>query len=101
VTWTVSPYASEDLPKIERFFRRVYAGYGTHGSSAYFRWKIANNPQQPGLINLVRTPEGIGSVAQDAFRQGRKGLRGRDRRHLHRSSISAQRDVLAAGQPDT
>ena len=60
--WTVSSYEKDDLSAIGQFFRRVHTGYGTHGSMEYFQWKIIENPVKPGVINLVHTPTGIGSV---------------------------------------
>lgn len=60
--WTVSSYKKDDLSDIGRFFRRVYKGYGSHGSMEYFQWKIIENPVKPGVINLVRAPTEIGSV---------------------------------------
>jgi hypothetical protein len=60
--WVVSSYCKTDLSAIGKFFSRVYQGYGIHGSMDYFQWKIADNIIRPGVINLVRTPTGIGSV---------------------------------------
>ena len=60
--WEVSSFRKADLSAIGIFFRRVYKGYGVHGSMDYFQWKIADNPVRPGVINLVRTPAGIGSL---------------------------------------
>lgn len=62
VRWTASPYANDDLPAIARFFKRVHTGYGVHSSMDYFQWKIVENSVNPGVINLIRTPTGIGSV---------------------------------------
>ena len=62
INWVVSSYCKTDLSAIGKFFRRFYHGYGVHGSMDYFQWKIADNPVRPGVINLVRTPAGIGSV---------------------------------------
>lgn len=62
VRWTVSSYEKDDLSSIGQFFRRVHTGYGTHGSMEYFQWKIIENPMKSGVINIVRTPTGIGSV---------------------------------------
>ncbi len=60
--WTASSYEKGDLWDIGHFFKRVYTGYGTHGSMEYFQWKIVKNPVKPGVINLVWTSTGIGSV---------------------------------------
>ena len=62
-SWAVSSYDRNDLSAIGQFFRHVYTGYGAHGSMEYFQWKIIENPLKPGVINLVWTPTGIGSVA--------------------------------------
>ena len=60
--WVVSSYCKADLSAIGKFFSSVYQGYGIHGSMDYFQWKIADNLIRPGVINLVWTPTGIGSV---------------------------------------
>jgi hypothetical protein len=60
--WTASSYEKEDLSAIGHFFRRVYTGYGTHGSMEYFQWKIVENAVKLDVINLVWTSTGIGSV---------------------------------------
>jgi hypothetical protein len=60
--WVVTPYRMADLSVIASFFSQVYKGYGLHGSMDYFQWKIADNSEREGVINLVRTPTGNGSV---------------------------------------
>ena len=74
--WKVLTYEQDDLSEIEKFFKRIYSGYGTHGTIAYFHWKIIKNKVMPGIINLIRTSEGIGSIAsltpKELFIKGEK-----------------------------